>query len=96
MLGFALFGPWISGLMAAAGGPPMEQMTPQEIRADRAANAEAMAALAGRSRSCARPRSNNSETCATDSNPRLLAGGWREPACAGLLSRWQLGHWQSR
>lgn len=33
--------------MAAAGGPPMEQMTPQELRADRAAQADAMAALAG-------------------------------------------------
>jgi acetyl esterase len=33
--------------MAAAGGPPMEQMTPQEIRADRAAHADIMAALAG-------------------------------------------------
>jgi len=33
--------------MAAAGGPPMEQMTPQELRADRAAKAEAMAPLAG-------------------------------------------------
>jgi len=33
--------------MAAAGGPPMEQMSPQEMRADRAAKAEAMAALAG-------------------------------------------------
>jgi acetyl esterase len=33
--------------MAAGGAPPMEQMTPQEIRADRAANAGVMAALAG-------------------------------------------------
>ena len=33
--------------MAAAGGPPMEQMTPQELRADRAAKADAMAALGG-------------------------------------------------
>lgn len=33
--------------MAAAGGPPMEQLTPQELRADRAAQADAMAALAG-------------------------------------------------
>src|SRR5579863_5885561 len=33
--------------MAAAGGRPMEQMTPAEIRADRAAKADAMAALAG-------------------------------------------------
>ncbi|HEX5226567.1 MAG TPA: alpha/beta hydrolase [Bryobacteraceae bacterium] len=33
--------------MAAAGGPPMEQMTPQELRADRAAKADAMAVLAG-------------------------------------------------
>jgi acetyl esterase len=32
--------------MAAAGGPPMEQMTPQELRADRAAKADAMAAMA--------------------------------------------------
>jgi acetyl esterase len=33
--------------MAAAGGPPMEQMTPREMRADRAAKAGVMAALAG-------------------------------------------------
>jgi acetyl esterase len=33
--------------MAAAGGPPMEQLTPQEVRADRAAHADVMAALAG-------------------------------------------------
>jgi acetyl esterase len=33
--------------MAAADGPPMELMTPQEIRADRAAKAEAMEVLAG-------------------------------------------------
>jgi acetyl esterase len=33
--------------MAAAGGPPMEQMTPQQMRADRAAKADLMAALAG-------------------------------------------------
>lgn len=33
--------------MAAAGGPPMEQMTPQALRADRAAKADVMAALAG-------------------------------------------------
>jgi len=33
--------------MAAAGGPPMEQMTPQELRADRAAKAAAMAVLSG-------------------------------------------------
>jgi acetyl esterase/lipase len=33
--------------MAAGDGPPMEQMTPQELRADRAAQADAMAALAG-------------------------------------------------
>jgi acetyl esterase len=33
--------------MAAAGGPPMEQMTPEEIRTDRAAKADVMAALAG-------------------------------------------------
>ncbi len=33
--------------MAAAGGPPMEQLTPQEMRADRAAKADAMAAACG-------------------------------------------------
>lgn len=33
--------------MAAAGGPPMEQMTPVELRADRAAKADVMAQLAG-------------------------------------------------
>lgn len=33
--------------MAATGGRPMEQMTPQELRAERAAQGEAMAALAG-------------------------------------------------
>jgi acetyl esterase len=33
--------------MAAGGGPPLEQMTPQEIRAERAAHAADMAALAG-------------------------------------------------
>jgi acetyl esterase len=33
--------------MAAGGGPPMEQLTPQEIRADRLANADVFAALAG-------------------------------------------------
>ncbi|MBV9767999.1 MAG: alpha/beta hydrolase [Bryobacterales bacterium] len=33
--------------MAAIGGPPMEQMTPEEIRANRAAHADDMAALAG-------------------------------------------------
>lgn len=33
--------------MAAGGGPPMEQLTPQELRAERASQADAMAALAG-------------------------------------------------
>ncbi len=33
--------------MSAAGGPPMEEMTPQEIRADRAAKAAAIAELSG-------------------------------------------------
>src|SRR3984957_1095097 len=33
--------------MAAAGGPPMEQLTPQEIRADRIAHADVFAALGG-------------------------------------------------
>ena len=33
--------------MAAAGGRPLEQMTPAEIRADRASRADAMAAMAG-------------------------------------------------
>lgn len=33
--------------MAAAGGPPMDQMTPQELRASRAAQADVMAELAG-------------------------------------------------
>ncbi len=33
--------------MAAQGGKPIEEMTPQEVRASRAQNAEAMAAMAG-------------------------------------------------
>ena len=33
--------------LAAAGGPPMEQMTPVEVRAQRAATADAFAAMAG-------------------------------------------------
>jgi len=40
--------------MAAAGGRPMEEMTPAEIRADRAAKAEAMAEMAGPKQEVAR------------------------------------------
>ena len=33
--------------MSSGGGPPLDQMTPEQIRADRLANADVMAALAG-------------------------------------------------
>lgn len=40
--------------LAAEGGKPIEEMTPQEVRASRAQNAEAMAAMAGPEQAVAR------------------------------------------